>query len=246
MSEKDSSEPHPDVIKQFDSFLHWEVKQLYYKIPHNVLDREDLFQTGAEALLIARQQWKPAKGPWESYAMTKARFAMIDMLRKVHGRKGGKKIAAKHVEFNTEIHAPSFEDDVTDPLLPKQIEDLLSTLPLMEQAVIDLYCRHNISVDDIAATYGVSPSRISQLFHAGINRLGADIRALGIAPPTWSETRRKQFSALHNREFLLTCVEQGMTIRQICAQLDMSRKTVREKMRHYHIRPVGQDPDHDA
>lgn len=53
-----------------------------------------------------------------------------------------------------------------------------------------------------------------------------------------SPEKQMKFRLLHSRTFLQGCVEQGLSIREIAAKLEVNRTTVRDEMRRWGINPV--------
>lgn len=142
------------------------------------LELDDMIQVGMLGVVEAARSWKSERGAWEMWARQTAINRMFDYVRSVCGRRRRRVRPASLDllrEAGFDVENP-VEVEV-EPFLPRWLEGMLSELPPLEQTVLDLRFRHDMSVSEIGRTLGFSESRASQLASDGIARLRADSRA---------------------------------------------------------------------
>ncbi len=124
-------------------------------------DVEDLVQMTLLSLHEKRHTYDPA-APFLPWIAAVARHKLID-----HVRKTGRHI---HIELGDDI-AGEGGGDLPPALALRDIETLLQNLPPDQARAIRLHKLGELSVDDVSAATGKSPSNVKVLVHRGLKTL---------------------------------------------------------------------------
>jgi RNA polymerase sigma factor for flagellar operon FliA len=154
---------------------------------YGALDQEDLVQAAAQALLRARKLFDPTKSKWSTYAMNRARFAMVDAIRELdhvprleraRAKKDGRfvgavlssdregiQVAEQGYERRSVASAASVAGDGDFwTSLPKRIGARLAE-------VLRLYYVEDLNLKEVGLRLGLSESRVCQLHAKAVQRL---------------------------------------------------------------------------
>lgn len=156
------------------------------------VDADDLVQAALIQVLRARRRFDPARGTsWRTFALTRARFAMLDELREVDHVPRLERIRAKR-EGRKLPRMLSMQTSDTR-LVPRDLPDLVpcgpvsaavagdlwATLPTLvgrrRARVLEAYYRHGFNLKKLGRILGMSESRACQLRQQGIERLRAHL-----------------------------------------------------------------------
>lgn len=147
-------------------------------------DPEDLWGDGYLGLAAAAARFDPARGfAFSTYAVPRIEGAIRDGERARRGwrrRTPGKRRVAEAASLdarNAVLPAGAALDDGL--LADEQLAELrvaLRALPEMERAVLSLRYFEELGQRDVAAVFGVTPGRISQLESRAIARLRRRLR----------------------------------------------------------------------
>ena len=161
----------------------------------SVQGRDDLVSAGVVGLIDAVDRYDPSRGvPFEAFAVTRIRGAIIDELRRLDGRgrlfwrrvrvgeaDADELPAALSLDRLVEAGAEPAAD-ATEPLLEEDLRNdvqyALMTLTIRERNVITRYYDGERTLREIGREMGVSEARVSQL-HA---RAIAHLRRVLLAP----------------------------------------------------------------
>ena len=126
-------------------------------------DTEDLVQMTLLSLHEKRHTYDPAS-PFLPWIAAVARHKLIDYVRKT-----GRRV---HVELSDSLAG---EDDGALPgdLAWRDVEGLLAQLPRDQARIISLHKLQEMSVEDVSAATGKSPSAVKVAVHRGLKKLRA-------------------------------------------------------------------------
>jgi RNA polymerase sigma-70 factor (ECF subfamily) len=122
-------------------------------------DGEDLVQMTLLSLHEKRHTYDP-NAPFMPWIAAVARHKLIDFVRK-SGRH-------MHVELNDTI-----EGDLPDELARRDVEVLLAALPKDQAEIVKLHKLDELSVDEVSAATGKSPSAVKVTMHRALKKLQA-------------------------------------------------------------------------
>ncbi len=122
-------------------------------------DGEDLVQMTLLSLHEKRHTYDP-KSPFMPWIAAVARHKLIDFVRK-----SGRRI---EVELDDEI-----EGDLPDELAKRDVEVLLNQLPKDQAEIVKLHKLNELSVDEVSAVTGKSPSAVKVTMHRALKKLQA-------------------------------------------------------------------------
>lgn len=128
-------------------------------------DGEDLVQMTLLSLHEKRHTYDPA-APFLPWIAAVARHKLIDYVRKA-----GRHV---HVELDEELAIEDGQEFYRQPDLAKRdVEVLLEQLPKDQARVIRLHKLDELSVDEVSAATGKSPSSVKVIVHRGLKKLQA-------------------------------------------------------------------------
>lgn len=122
-------------------------------------DGEDLVQMTLLSLHEKRHTYDPA-APFLPWIAAVARHKLIDFVRK-----SGRRI---EVELDDD-----FEGDLPDELARRDVEVLLARLPKDQAEIVKLHKLDELSVDEVSAKTGKSPSAVKVTMHRALKKLQA-------------------------------------------------------------------------
>ncbi len=124
-------------------------------------DGEDLVQMTLLSLHEKRHTYDPA-APFLPWIAAVARHKLIDYVRKA-----GRHV---HVELDEDL---AIEDGMKPDLAKRDVEVLLEQLPKDQAKVIRLHKLEDLSVGEVSAATGKSPSAVKVIVHRGLKKLQA-------------------------------------------------------------------------
>jgi RNA polymerase sigma factor for flagellar operon FliA len=174
--------------REFSEYLplvHKMVGWVIRRVPANVL-KADLVSAGSCGLLDAMRR-SPTRGPsFECYAKMRIRGAIFDELRsegwfrRRHSRpRLGDSFAMASLDEILDTRGDSFVDDYSvqpDVLIDERnervaLEHAVAALPERESYILSQYYFGDVQFKEIAAKFGVSTPRISQLHRRAIGMI---------------------------------------------------------------------------
>ncbi len=157
--------------------------------PTGVQERDDLVSAGVVGLIDAVDRYDPARGvPFEAYARTRIRGAVIDELRRLDGRgrlhwkrvREGIAIDERNADALSldrlaESGSEPAVSDASAPVLERDLwndlGDAVQALPARERDVIRRYYGADRTLREIGHELGVSEARVCQLHARAIAHL---------------------------------------------------------------------------
>ena len=158
--------------------------------PSAVLDQDDYYSVGLSALWKAANDWDPARsgGQFAGFAAYRVRNAIIEELRRVHGRAGQARLAFSWSQDSLDewMAEPSPKgadggrdiagaDDVAGEVEREwvlgELRDAVAELPEREAGIVTDHYARGLTFREIAPRYGVSASRVGQLRDKALGRL---------------------------------------------------------------------------
>ncbi len=124
-------------------------------------DDEDLVQMTLLSLHEKRHTYDPS-APFMPWIAAVARHKLIDFVRKA-----GRHV---HVELDESL---GLEDGLQPDLAKRDVEVLLAQLPKEQARIISLHKLQDMSVDEVSAATGKSPSAVKVIVHRGLKKLQA-------------------------------------------------------------------------
>lgn len=174
------------------------VRRIAFQVDQNNPQRtlvsfDDLVQVGSLALFRAKERWDAKVGaPFLGYVDQRVRGAMLDeIMRVTWGPK--KKIRAGKVQFPLslerhledhpywELPAPGLELEDSREEVWSQLEPLLVLLTTREWEVVERHFFGGELFKDIADDWGVTGSRVSQIWRKALERMREEANPLGQA-----------------------------------------------------------------
>lgn len=169
------------------------MKKLWYMAlkmgPRGAVDAHDLVQAAAIRLLRARSTFDPQRSSWKTYALLRARGAMLDELRAVdhvprleraRARRAGRElpqVLSIQTGPTDQVSRDPGDRGAADPLALATDVDLwreaVRILGPRSGRLIFEYYRRGRTLRQIGDELGLSESRACQLFHRAIARLRA-------------------------------------------------------------------------
>jgi RNA polymerase sigma factor (sigma-70 family) len=208
-------------------------RRVYYRCAGKV-ELDELIGDGCEAIVKAAEGWNPDRDtPFDVHLATRARFAMIDGLRRRLGRSEHVRDLRKTVSLN----APARADKPDDATLGDLIEDPAADVQQHVEArialadMIALPTREREAMirraagethAEVAEHLGISDARASQIEQRARSRMeGAPSSRPGSMRPVSPNELR-----------VLECAALGMTTAATAAALNKSPETVKSQRRH--------------
>ncbi len=134
-----------------------------------------------KVLEIARERWRNAHGAEPTLAQLSTRCDMsVDEIAKLQqadleGRPKSSGAADDEEEEAVELRAATPRDEVEarvdTAIVMRRLEGFFAALPERERQVIDAYLGVGLSPGELAAKMNVTPSRVSQMFRALVQRM---------------------------------------------------------------------------
>lgn len=134
------------------------------------VDREDLFQEGAESLWKAASTYDPARGSFTTWAFRRVNGSMVDYARKVtcYNRRdeASREFLLDEEAFNLVV---SSAPDAQSVLEDHEAVDRLSSLSEREQVIL---IRRSLgdTLEEIAVDLGVTMQRVSVLAQQAVRK----------------------------------------------------------------------------
>jgi RNA polymerase sigma factor (sigma-70 family) len=134
---------------------------------------EDLASIGTIALCEAAERYRPAQhagAPFSAYARFRVRGAMLDSIKGRHYAR------VKSTQSIDEAHEPAIEPDTADRIdqaaQTKRVFAAIAQLPKQQhREILTMHYQFSAQLVEIAAHYGVHPSRITHLHTEAIREL---------------------------------------------------------------------------
>lgn len=148
------------------------------RLPSHV-DIDDLISAGSLGYAKAASIHDPVRGPLDAFAILKIRGAILDFLRQGPGTpRRTRKNTQDKMPFivgmeslpEVSIESVAFEAVHVQRMLPRLAGALLQ-LEERLRYIVERNYYDDVSIEEIAAEMGVSPSRISQLRTKALNKL---------------------------------------------------------------------------
>jgi len=152
----------------------------------NMFSRADARNTGIVAYLKARKAYKAARGPFENYAKSAIKNALISA-RRAEQRHSGITPGSSEEEPDVRIDVPEVEEGEDDQLFQielrgaiKAVEPWRAKLPAKLRLIARALYFEGVSQRDVGERLGLSQPRISQL-HAQLLSIGqADLNRFAL------------------------------------------------------------------
>ena len=218
---------HVDLVRRVANRLHRRLGA--------TRDLDDLVSDGLEAIALAANSWKADGGmPLEKWLAMKARFGMIDGLRRENGRYED---ARRHRRSMVSLDAP-VDDAVPDvtlhDMVPDPAQDVvecvearlalarLSELPAREREAL-IGTSVGEGVDAVAENLGISPSRVTELRQRGLARIEPDTGSM-FAPVDTPDVTPAELQVIE-------AAAGGLTVEQTATLLGKSTETIKTQRR---------------
>ncbi|HET6613112.1 MAG TPA: RNA polymerase sigma factor [Kofleriaceae bacterium] len=161
--------------------IHDEIRALARRIARSDADGDDLFH---EAAIRALQKLDDLRDD------DKFRAWFFSILLSVHRNRYRKSFWKRLVPLSGEDHEQvASPPAVSDPGSAERARRALATLPPSQREAIVLFELHEMSIDEIAALQGASPSAVKSRLSRGRKSLRRFYRRLGVVPATRARTQ---------------------------------------------------------
>ncbi|HVZ29616.1 MAG TPA: sigma-70 family RNA polymerase sigma factor [Asticcacaulis sp.] len=128
-------------------------------------DGEDLVQMTLLSLHEKRHTYDP-NAPFLPWIAAVARHKLIDFVRK----------SGRHIDVELD---ETIEGDLPDELARRDVEVLLAALPKDQAEIVKLHKLDELSVDEVSAATGKSPSAVKVTVHRALKKLQAMVGGKG-------------------------------------------------------------------
>lgn len=207
-------------------------------------DHEDLESAVLIALLEAERRFTGTPETWPAYAWPRIKGAIFDELRRERP-KGFRRRVPEGVPFpiissmdktesSSRIIAETIPDHSAtiehDPVSEQMLQDAVLALSTNQRMIVEMLIEQEWTMHELARTLGVTT--------AALVHMKGKIRVQLIDSLAHPMPRRKALKLLRSETFLRQRVETGRSVREIAAEIGVSRSSVRERMRMYGIPPT--------
>ena len=151
---------------------------LAQKITRNRTLAEDVAQEVFVRLWKKPERFDPARGSLRSYLLAQTHGRSVDLIRSESSRR----MREDRDGVMNPGAAQSIEDEVVELRMGEHIRQALGELPSAERAAIEMAYFGGHSYRQVAALLGEAEGTVKSRIRTGMQRLGATLRASGIAP----------------------------------------------------------------
>ena len=139
---------------------------------------EDITQEVFVRLWKHPDRFDPARGSLRSYLLAQTHGRSVDVIRSESSRRIREE---RDATLGAVTHL-SIEDEVVELRMSEHIRHALGELPASERAAIEMAYFGGHSYRQVAALLGEAEGTVKSRIRSGMLRLGATLRASGIAP----------------------------------------------------------------
>lgn len=151
---------------------------LAQKITRNRTLAEDVTQEVFVRLWKNPERFDPARGTLRSYLLAQTHGRAVDLIRSESSRR----IREDRDGTMEPAATQSIEDEVVELRMGEHIRQALGELPPTERAAIEMAYFGGHSYRQVAMLLGEAEGTVKSRIRTGMQRLGATLRASGIAP----------------------------------------------------------------
>lgn len=151
---------------------------LAQKITRNRTLAEDVTQEVFVRLWKNPERFDPSRGTLRSYLLSQTHGRAVDLIRSESSRR----IREDRDGMMEPAARGSIEDEVVELRMGEHIRQALGELPPTERAAIEMAYFGGHSYRQVAALLGEAEGTVKSRIRTGMQRLGATLRASGIAP----------------------------------------------------------------
>lgn len=187
-----------------DELIESELKAVYAiarevnaRLPSHV-EMQELIADGLHGLVVAAENFDPSREvAFNSYARFRIRGFILDGLRRrdVVSRRANWDPDDVRLQPAVRLDKPMVEGGAgtVGELIPDSTDDmaafegrelvdwLLGRLPVLERTIVTTLAWGDISESELAERRGVTPSRISQIYQAGLHHMRLDLYRCGLS-----------------------------------------------------------------
>lgn len=151
---------------------------LAQKITRNRTLAEDVTQEVFVRLWKNPERFDPSRGTLRSYLLSQTHGRAVDLIRSESSRR----IREDRDGMMEPAARGSIEDEVVELRMGEHIRQALGELPPTERAAIEMAYFGGHSYRQVATLLGEAEGTVKSRIRTGMQRLGATLRASGIAP----------------------------------------------------------------